>query len=73
MVQEIVHRVAKAIWEEMMPEMISPINTAAAWSAIADGFEKCWQFPHCCGALDGKHCDIQCPPPQYWISILELQ
>lgn len=29
--------------------------------AIAKGFEDRWQFPKCCGALDGKHVNIQCP------------
>ena len=27
----------------------------------ADQYEKRWQFPHCCGALDGKHVAISCP------------
>ncbi len=61
-VRQIVSGVAKAIWEEMMPEVMLVISTAAQWNAIANGFEMRWQFPHCCGALDGKHCVIQCPP-----------
>ena len=24
-------------------------------------FHKMWQFPHCCGALDGKHVAVTCP------------
>lgn len=32
------------------------------WSTIARGFEEKWQFPHCLGAIDGKHIRITPPP-----------
>jgi len=28
---------------------------------IAEQFEKKWQFPYCCCALDGKHVAVTCP------------
>lgn len=32
------------------------------WLDIAAGFENKWQFPHCLGAIDGKH--VQIIPPK---------
>ena len=31
------------------------------WINIAQDFDDLWQFPHCCGAIDGKHIRIICP------------
>ena len=31
------------------------------WSQISQQFEEEWNFPHCLGAVDGKHVAIECP------------
>ncbi|KAK7794094.1 hypothetical protein R5R35_010296 [Gryllus longicercus] len=35
--------------------------TPEEWKIIADEFNKLWNFPHCIGALDGKHIVMQAP------------
>ncbi|KAM7293087.1 protein ALP1-like [Ixodes scapularis] len=30
-------------------------SSPAEWKAVAQGYQDLWQFPHCVGALDGKH------------------
>lgn len=32
------------------------------WQDIQVGFHSRWNFPSCCGAIDGKHITIQAPP-----------
>lgn len=36
-------------------------NTESEWKAIAKHFADKWNFPHCLGAVDGKHISIQPP------------
>lgn len=36
-------------------------QTQQEWLQISDEYEKKWNFPHCLGSMDGKHCAIQCP------------
>lgn len=31
------------------------------WQAISKDFEEVWNLPHCVGAIDGKHVNVQCP------------
>lgn len=36
-------------------------TTNDEWLVVAQGFENTWQFPHCLGAMDGKHVKLQAP------------
>lgn len=36
-------------------------KTASEWLKIASDFDEKWQFPHCLGAIDGKHVRIVQP------------
>lgn len=36
-------------------------DSEQSWKAVAEGFEEKWNFPHCLGAVDGKH--IRISPP----------
>ncbi|XP_029348538.1 protein ALP1-like [Acyrthosiphon pisum] len=31
------------------------------WLKVAEDYDEKWNFPHCVGAIDGKHIVIQCP------------
>ena len=36
-------------------------SSTKEWIDISKEFEEEWNFPHCLGALDGKHIMMDCP------------
>uniref|UniRef100_A0A8C5EMV6 Zgc:194221 n=1 Tax=Gouania willdenowi TaxID=441366 RepID=A0A8C5EMV6_GOUWI len=59
----IVPEVAAAIWDCLVEEFMA-VPTTEEWKSIAETFEAKWNFPLCCGALDGKHVVLKAPPPK---------
>lgn len=56
----IIDQVCNAICTEMNDEI--PKLTKEQWLDVANEFNAKWNFPNCCGAIDGKHIAIKCPP-----------
>jgi len=54
-------RVCDAICKVLHEEQL-PLPTTEMWLANANKFELLWNFPHCVGAIDGKHIVMQAPP-----------
>ena len=66
----IVCQLCQAIVDEYLPEVMTCPTTPEEWSCISDKFMQKENFPHACGALDGKHIVCKCPPKrgsQYYI------
>lgn len=59
-VSEIIQVTTKAIHENLKP-IVMPEPTQQTWLESL-GFFKRWNFPHCCGAVEGKHICIEQPP-----------
>ncbi|GIY75387.1 putative nuclease harbi1 [Caerostris extrusa] len=57
----IVRETCKALLNVLQP-MVLPVPTEDQWRRIASEMEELWQFPHCLGALDGRHVIMQAPP-----------
>ena len=49
-----------AIWDALRPKFL-PTPNQKTWENIAKDFFEQWQFPNCCGSMDGKHIRIQAP------------
>lgn len=57
---KIIPETCEAIYEVLKQYIRFP-KTASEWLKIASDFDEKWQFPHCLGAIDGKHVRIVQP------------
>ena len=60
-VSDAVYDVCDALWESLNDSLL-PFPTEKSWIEGARRFEERWNFPHCIGAIDGKHVTIEAPP-----------
>ncbi|XP_029667638.1 putative nuclease HARBI1 [Formica exsecta] len=60
-VPKIVSETCEVLWNSLHESVMPPTNKES-WLRIADEFKEKWNFPHCIGAIDGKHVVIQAPP-----------
>ena len=68
-ISESVREVCQAIVHEFWDEFIRTPQNKAEWCAVADEFQRRWNFHHTLGSIDGKHVPIQKPPhagSDYW-------
>ncbi|XP_025989586.2 protein ALP1-like [Solenopsis invicta] len=60
-VSNIISETCEVIWNELCPIVLPPSLSKKDWKSIAADFDQRCDFPHCIGAIDGKHIVIQCP------------
>ena len=53
-ITKVIPEVCEAIWSHRNNAMNVPENPEN-WKSVSTSFWEKWQFPHCLGALDGKH------------------
>lgn len=59
-VSVVIRETCKAIWDVLSPIYLKRPNDKQ-WLKIAEEFSCRWNFPNCCGAIDGKHIIMQAP------------
>ena len=57
----IIPEVCSAIWETMQDTYMKMPQTEDEWKEISREFTEKWNYPHCVGAIDGKHIVIKAP------------
>ena len=60
-IAKVVQETCKEIWEELNVRYVKYPQTCEEWNEIFKGFEEQWQLPHCCGSIDGKYVQMECP------------
>lgn len=60
-VSNIIQETCQAIWDALSYEYLQTPTSADDWKNISKEFMELWNFPHCLGAIDGKHIAIKCP------------
>ena len=58
---KIVRETCDALWKSLQPLYVKAPATEEEWKGVSDQFDRMWNFPHCIGAIDGKHITIQAP------------
>lgn len=53
-VHQIVKEVCAALWIVLQPKYLPP-PTPDIWKRSAEGYHKIWNFPLCCGSVDGRN------------------
>ena len=56
-----VRETCDGIWNALKDEYLRAPSSTENWTNIANEFEEEWNFPHCLGAIDGKHIAMECP------------
>ncbi|XP_034246598.1 protein ANTAGONIST OF LIKE HETEROCHROMATIN PROTEIN 1-like [Thrips palmi] len=57
----IIKETVRAISEVLSSEFLRFPSSQEEWEAVAGGYAERWNFPHCIGAMDGKHVRIDPP------------
>lgn len=57
----IIRDVTTSIWANLHNEFMQLPTTSTAWEQISNGFQSKANFPHCIGAVDGKHIRVKKP------------
>ncbi|XP_071653486.1 putative nuclease HARBI1 [Temnothorax longispinosus] len=60
-VSQILAETTRALVSVLKSVFVNLPANEAEWREVSAGFWEEWQFPHCVGAIDGKHVQVQAP------------
>jgi len=60
-ITKVIPEVCKELWDQLAPIVMKMPSSVEEWMLISEGYNNKWQFPHCVGAIDGKHIVMKAP------------
>ncbi|XP_058817665.1 uncharacterized protein LOC131680974 [Topomyia yanbarensis] len=60
-VRSITQEVTQIIWNKLCGIYLPEVDENS-WKQYSNEFKIQWNLPNCCGAIDGKHITLECPP-----------
>ena len=60
-VGKIVSECCLILWAKLAPIHMQVPGTSDEWKLVTENFAQRWDFPHCLGAIDGKHVVMKAP------------
>ncbi|XP_049428868.1 uncharacterized protein LOC125886585 isoform X1 [Epinephelus fuscoguttatus] len=67
----LVKETCRVLHHVLKKDYLKTLTTEDEWREVDSGFQNKWQFPHCLGAIDGKHSHPS--TKQQWEHLQELQ
>uniref|UniRef100_A0A6P7GR81 Protein ALP1-like n=1 Tax=Diabrotica virgifera virgifera TaxID=50390 RepID=A0A6P7GR81_DIAVI len=62
--KQIISKIVPEVCVSLIDSIRETVQTPTSedqWKTIADEYHHIWNFPHCVGAMDGKHISLQAP------------
>ncbi|KAK4877281.1 hypothetical protein RN001_009787 [Aquatica leii] len=60
-ISRFIPKVCSSIVSKLKSDYLRTPRNSEDWKKIAEDFNDMWQFPHCIGALDGRHITFRAP------------
>ncbi|KAJ8029927.1 hypothetical protein HOLleu_29460 [Holothuria leucospilota] len=61
-ISKVIPETYEAIIQNNLEEVMTCPSTPEEWKLVTQSFSDRWNFHNTCGAIDGKHVAIKCPP-----------
>lgn len=66
-ISDIINETCSVLWDILQPLVLPSTLKRDDWYRISNDFSRLWNFPNCCGAIDGKHVLMTASSPETFL------